>query len=146
MSDKPTYGRCCSCGYTGHVESVCEPRDDKTHCNHWWDGPRHERFTIWMTGQLLEIYETIAVAAADDKELSYQELANETQITVSKVHFYCHALVDMCLVEIADGRKKRNFAQKWIRLKKDNPDVRTNAGRIKGMAGESGIQSDSQES
>ena len=31
-------GVCCSCGYTGDVETPCNPRIDKTHCVHWWEG------------------------------------------------------------------------------------------------------------
>ncbi len=31
-------GRCCSCGYEGEKETPCKKREDKTHCEHWWDG------------------------------------------------------------------------------------------------------------
>ena len=30
-------GRCCSCGYSGEEETECTGRDDKTHCDHWWE-------------------------------------------------------------------------------------------------------------
>ena len=32
-------GRCCACGYMGGEETACAQRDDKTHCEHWYDGP-----------------------------------------------------------------------------------------------------------
>lgn len=32
-------GVCCSCGYDGQRETECKQRDDRTHCEHWWDGP-----------------------------------------------------------------------------------------------------------
>lgn len=31
-------GVCCSCGYAGAEETPCHSREDRTHCNHWWDG------------------------------------------------------------------------------------------------------------
>ena len=34
----PSDGKCCDCGYTGGSETPCEAREDKTHCEHWWDG------------------------------------------------------------------------------------------------------------
>ena len=35
---QPVDGRCCDCGYEGHEETECPKREDKTHCEHWWDG------------------------------------------------------------------------------------------------------------
>jgi len=35
---KPENGKCCSCGYEGVEETECAPREDKTHCVHWWEG------------------------------------------------------------------------------------------------------------
>jgi hypothetical protein len=32
-------GTCCSCGYSGAEETPCQAREDRTHCEHWWDGP-----------------------------------------------------------------------------------------------------------
>lgn len=36
---KPCPGTCCSCGYSGTGETECKSREDRTHCEHWWDGP-----------------------------------------------------------------------------------------------------------
>ena len=36
--EKPISGICCSCGYSGKEETPCSQREDKTHCEHWWDG------------------------------------------------------------------------------------------------------------
>lgn len=146
---KPQDGICCACGDTGEhkdgEETECPAREDKTHCNHWWDGPRRETMTVQMSGDLLEIYDTIKVADIDGKELSYQELANEAHVPISKAHYFSQALVLLGLVEITDGRTKRNFARKWIRLKKDQPNVRTDDGRIRGLEAADGIQSDPSE-
>jgi hypothetical protein len=38
-SHLPINGTCCSCGYSGGEETECPAREDKVHCNHWWDGP-----------------------------------------------------------------------------------------------------------
>jgi len=35
-------GTCCACGYSGQEETECTAREDKTHCNHWWDGKTEE--------------------------------------------------------------------------------------------------------
>lgn len=35
----PENGTCCSCDYNGEEESECPKREDKIHCEHWWDGP-----------------------------------------------------------------------------------------------------------
>ncbi len=32
-------GKCCDCGYIGEKETKCPNREDKTHCECWWDGP-----------------------------------------------------------------------------------------------------------
>lgn len=37
-SQKPVNGTCCSCSYAGAEETPCEAREDRTHCEHWWDG------------------------------------------------------------------------------------------------------------
>lgn len=37
-TDVPVAGRCCSCGQTNEAPQTCRKREDKTHCNHWWDG------------------------------------------------------------------------------------------------------------
>ena len=34
----PSSGVCCSCGYSGEEETECPKREDKTHCEHWWEG------------------------------------------------------------------------------------------------------------
>lgn len=36
---KPTNGVCCFCGFNGEEETECPDSMDKTHCEHWWDGP-----------------------------------------------------------------------------------------------------------
>jgi len=33
-----TAGVCCSCRYDGIEETECPARDDRTHCEHWFDG------------------------------------------------------------------------------------------------------------
>jgi hypothetical protein len=35
----PVDGTCCSCGYNGAEDTPCQAREDRTHCEHWWDGP-----------------------------------------------------------------------------------------------------------
>lgn len=118
----PKDGTCCSCGDTGEYndgeETPCPAREDKTHCVHWWDGERRVTMTVCMTGKMLEVYETIQCADIDGKQLTYQELANESGVPLAKSHYYAQALVELGLVEITDGGKKKNFARKWIRIKK----------------------------
>lgn len=36
--DEAKDGVCCSCGYEGQDETPCPAREDKIHCEHWWDG------------------------------------------------------------------------------------------------------------
>jgi len=37
----PRAGWCCSCGSgPKNIETPCPKREDKIHCEHWWDGPR----------------------------------------------------------------------------------------------------------
>lgn len=36
-------GKCCSCGYEGKEETPCPKREDKTHCEHWWDGNQEDQ-------------------------------------------------------------------------------------------------------
>jgi hypothetical protein len=31
-------GACCACGYRGRAETECNSREDKAHCDCWWDG------------------------------------------------------------------------------------------------------------
>lgn len=35
----PCPGTCCTCGYFGPEETECPSREDRTHCEHWYDGP-----------------------------------------------------------------------------------------------------------
>ena len=39
---EPKNGKCCACSYEGEKETVCSERDDRAHCEHWWDGPDGE--------------------------------------------------------------------------------------------------------
>jgi len=41
MAEK-IYGTCCSCGYSGQEETECLNREDKTHCECWWEGTEAE--------------------------------------------------------------------------------------------------------
>jgi predicted NBD/HSP70 family sugar kinase len=35
---KPVNGVCCTCGFSGEVDTTCSVRKDGTHCVHWWEG------------------------------------------------------------------------------------------------------------
>ncbi len=35
----PINGICCSCGYSDDEETPCDQRDDRAHCEHWYEGP-----------------------------------------------------------------------------------------------------------
>ncbi len=43
MPDEEKAGWCCTCGEgPGDKETPCPKREDKCHCEHWWDGVEEE--------------------------------------------------------------------------------------------------------
>ena len=39
-------GTCCACFYDGVKETPCPKREDRTHCEHWWEGGADARMAL----------------------------------------------------------------------------------------------------